>query len=210
MAGRSTNPFIRQVYFWWLIAPILTSIILPAVMPAGSFKVQSEEQAFLVECGRDVGAVTQTATSVFTSWFINTGFVDDTMDPSRHAMNSQRTGYAWMGGIFHGWFQRFWLFVYRIVWRWVAFWELYVVCILGIAGPCLVDGLIVRAKKRYRFGQYNPLAFNVSGTLFALAVGWMFYVPMLPLPLTALFMGGFFCVFALFAWFTSANFQRGA
>jgi len=210
MANARSNPFVRQIYFWWLIAPILSSLLFPALLSSESMKVQPQELAFAEQCGRAVDQVTESATGAFNTLFVDTGILRRTLSGSEQAESTGWAGYAWMGSTFHGYISRFWQFAYRVVWRWTAFWPFYVSGVLGIAAPCLVDGLITRAKKRYRFGQYNPLAFNVGGTLFAMAIGWLLYVPLLPIPLTIVVMGGFFLLLGVFAWFTTANFQRFA
>ncbi len=207
-SSRTTNPFVRQIYFWWLIAPMLSCLLFPVFIPAASLKIANAETQFVYHCGRDAYDVTTDATLIFNELFVHTGILKATMSSSEDAEESRSDGFSWMGRLLHGWLARFWLFTYRVVWRWTAFWPLYVIGVLGISFPCLVDGLVTRAKKRYRFGQYNPFAFNVGGTLFAIAVGWMIYVPLLPVPLTAPIMGGFFSLLGLFAWFTAANFQR--
>lgn len=207
---RSTNPFVKQVYFWWIIAPVLSVIIFPALGSVDSLKIKPEEIQLANRCNDDIDDVNQSATNHFDSWFVKTGWVAHSIQENVNAENSVATGYAWLGRTMHTWYGRFWLYAYRVIWRWTAFWPLYIAGVLGIATPCLVDGLVIRAKKRYEFGQYNPMAFNVSGTLFSLAVGWLLYVPLLPLPLTENLMACFFLGLGAVAWISTANFQRSA
>jgi hypothetical protein len=207
---RSTNPFVRQVYFWWLIAPVLTALLVPAFCSDETLEIQPAEIELVEQCNRDVVAINESASNHFLSWFVATGIVKSSVSGSVHAEETGWTGYSRMGSLAHTWFTKFWKFVYRLIWRWTAFWPLYIAGVGGIALPCLIDGLVIRAKKRYEFGQYNPLAFNVAGTLFSLAVGWMVFVPMVPFALTAVFMMGFFLVLGLVGWFATSNFQRSA
>lgn len=208
--ARSTNPFVKQIYFWWLIAPLLSALLFPAFCSVETLKIQPPEQELVEQCHRDLQTINERATDHFNSWFVSTGLVARSLAEPQRAEASGWNGYTWMGTMSHTWFSRFWLFTYRVIWRWTAFWPLYIAGVFGIAGPCLADGLVMRAKKRYEFGQYNPLAFNVSGTLFALAIGWFIYLPMLPVALTGVIMASFFGILGAFAWFTTANFQRSA
>ncbi|MFP3637945.1 DUF4400 domain-containing protein [Paraburkholderia sp. SIMBA_054] len=208
--AQSTNPFVKQIYFWWLIAPILSALLFPAFCSIESLKVQPPEVELVEQCDRDVAQINERASGHFNSWFVETGILRQTLSSSLRAEDTGWSGYSWMGGMTHKWFSKFWLFTYRLIWRWTAFWPLYLAGVFGIAAPCMVDGLVIRAKKRYEFGSYNPLAFNVWGTLFSLSIGWMIYVPMLPVPLTGVLMSGFFCLLGGFAWITTANFQRSS
>jgi hypothetical protein len=206
---RSTNPFVSRVYFWWLIAPVLSAMLFPAFLTVQQLQISQHEADFAEETRQDVVEVNQTAAGCFNDWFVTNGILARTMSDSSRADASGAVEASWIVGTLHAWFVKFWLFTYRCMWRWIAFWPLYVSGILGIALPCLVDGMVARSKKRYDFGQYNPLAFGVSGRFFAILIGWLFYVPMLPLPLTGALMASLFCAFGLFAWLTTANFQRG-
>lgn len=208
--ARSTNPFIKQIYFWWLIAPLLSAVLFPAFCSFDSLKVQQPEVDLVAQCDRDLQKINQRANDRFNAWFVSTGLVHRSLADAQRAEASGFQGYTWMGTMSHAWFARFWLFTYRVIWRWTAFWPLYLAGVFGIAAPCLADGLAIRAKKRYEFGQYNPLAFNVSGTLFALAIGWLLYLPLLPVPLTGGLMVSFFAILGGFAWVSTANFQRSA
>ncbi len=74
MAKIRDNPFAGKVYFWWIIAPILALLICPIFMPDDSFKIAPSEFEFVSSCRSDVDGITQSATGVFQSWFVKTGW----------------------------------------------------------------------------------------------------------------------------------------
>ncbi|MBN3761053.1 DUF4400 domain-containing protein [Burkholderia sp. Ac-20365] len=205
--ARSTNRFVTVIYFWWLIAPILSAMLFPAFMPAEGLQIQAPEVDFAIQCDRDLAQINESARANFDAWFVQTGILRQTLTSSVHAEDTGWSGYSWMGGMTHKWFAKFWMFTYRVIWRWTAFWPLYIAGIFGIVAPCLGDGLVVRARKRYEFGSYNPLAFNIWGTLLSLGIGLMIYLPMWPWSLTAIVMASLFCGLGGFAWFATANFR---
>ncbi|VVE14232.1 MULTISPECIES: DUF4400 domain-containing protein [Pandoraea] len=207
MAKIRDNPFAGKVYFWWIIAPILTLLICPMFMPSDSFKIAPSELAFVTSSRSNVDAITKSATGVFQSWFVNTGMVGLTVNDYQKAQASGYKGYAWAGSIMDGYMERVWRYMYRVIWRWTAFWPFYVVGLVGIFLPCVVDGVVVRSVKRSEFGLYNPISFNLSASAAAIFIGWLFFVPFSPWPLGHWIVSSLFLGLGLMTWFTVGNFQ---
>lgn len=207
MAKIRDNPFAGKVYFWWIIAPILALLICPIFMPVDSFKIAPSEFEFVSSCRSDVDGITQSATGVFQSWFVKTGMVHLTVNDYQKAEESGYKGYAWAGSIMDAYMERVWRYMYRVIWRWAAFWPFYLVGLVGIFLPCVVDGVVVRSVKRSEFGLYNPIGFNLSGSAAAIFIGWLFFVPFSPWPLGHWIISGLFLGLGLMTWFTVGSFQ---
>jgi hypothetical protein len=201
------NPFADKIYFWWIIAPILTLLICPIFMQEESFKIAPSEIEFVASCRQDVQTITESATGVFQTWFVNTGLVHLTTNDYRNAQASGYKGFAWAGWKMDGYMGRVWRYLYRVVWRWAAFWPFYAVGLIGIFLPSVVDGLVIRSVKRSEFGLYNPLGFTISGSAAAIFIGWLFFVPFSPWPLGHLIISSLFVGLGLMTWLTVGSFQ---
>lgn len=207
MARARDNPFISKIYFWWIIAPVLSFVLFPFFLQEKSFHIAPDEITFLRDCGRDVDDVTAAVSAAFKTAFVDTGAVAMTVGDYERAEDSEYTGYARVGAYMHAYMARMWLMLFRAMWRLAALWTLYVVGFLGIFLPFLIDGMVVRAKRRSEFGLYNPISFNISGSGGAVFVGWLFYLPLVPWPLTGLLMLAFFAGLGLMTYFTVGSFQ---
>lgn len=207
MAKIRDNPFAGKIYFWWIIAPILSLLICPMLMQEESFKIASSEIEFVSNSRSDVDGITQSATAVFQSWFVDTGLVRFTDNDYRRAEASGYKGYAWAGSIMDAYMERVWRYMYRVIWRWTAFWPFYLVGLLGIFIPCVVDGIVVRSVKRSEFGLYNPIGFNLSGSAAAIFIGWLLFVPFSPWPLGHWIISVLFLGLGLTTWLTVGSFQ---
>ncbi len=107
------NPFAGKVYFWWIIAPILTLLFCPIFMQEETFKIAPSEMEFVTRCRPDAQAITESATGVFQSWFVNTGLVHLTISDYRKAEESGYKGYVWAGSMMTAYMGRVWRYVNR-------------------------------------------------------------------------------------------------
>lgn len=201
------NPFAGKIYFWWIIAPILALLFCPMFMQEESFKIAPSEIEFVTNTRSDTQAITESATGAFQSWFVNTGLVHLTIGDYQKAEASGYKGYVWAGSMMTAYMGRVWRYLYRVIWRWVAFWPFYAVGLAGIFLPCVVDGLVVRSVKRSEFGLYNPLGFTISGSAAAIFIGWLFFVPFSPWPLGHWIISSLFVGLGLMTWLTVGSFQ---
>lgn len=202
------SEFNRHILFWWLIAPLLTLLILPAFMQPESFAIASEEVRYLTHWGSRVHPVTERADALFNSLFVDSGWVRGSLDlaqPRTRDLPAATGLFRWL----HGWIAGFWMLLYRVIWRVYALLPIYLAAILGYALPAFVDGLTTRLKKRYDFGQHNPIFFYSSMHFVLLAVGLALFVPITPLTLTPWILGGYFLLTAAAVWIMASNLQTG-
>ncbi|WP_321935248.1 DUF4400 domain-containing protein [Paraburkholderia sp. J8-2] len=207
MARARDNPFISKIYFWWIIAPVISFVLFPLLLQDSTFRIAPDEIEFVRDCGRNVESVTASATAAFRSAFVETQVVAMTVGQYERAEDSDYRGYARIGTYMHAYMTRMWLMVFRAMWRLDALWPLCLVGFFGIFLPFLTDGLVVRAKRRSEFGLYNPISFNISGTGSAIFIGWLFYLPLVPWPLSSLMLFGFFMGLGLMTYLTVGSFQ---
>lgn len=207
MAKIRENPFGAKVYFWWILAPILALLFCPLLMPIDSFKIAPSEIDFVSSCRSDVDGITNQASSVFKTAFVDTGLVRWTVSDYQRAEDSGYRGYAWAGSMMDAYMGRVWRFMYRVIWRWIALWPLYVIGLGGIFVPCVADGIVVRSIKRSEFGLYNPIGFTISGSAAAVFIGWLMFIPFVPWPLGHWIVSGLFLGLGVMTWLTVGNFQ---
>ncbi|MFJ1258394.1 DUF4400 domain-containing protein [Cupriavidus sp. CuC1] len=211
------SEFSRHILFWWLLAPLIALLILPGVMSPVSFQIEQAEVRFLSHWGGQDREVTRRADAKFDLWFVAPGWVDRSVAvtrPQRVGGSSLAGGVssfpAGTGSWLRDWVAGFWMLVYRILWRVLALGPLYLTAAIGFVLPAFVDGIGSRLKKRYDFGQHNPIFFYASMHFVLLAVGLAMFVPVTPLTLTPTVLGGFFLATAAAIWVTAANLQTGA
>lgn len=204
------SEFNQHILFWWLLAPLVALLILPGVMAPESFQVAPAEVRFLSNWGGQHREVTASADEKFERWFVAPGWVKRSVSLTQ----PQRMGglglSAGATGWLRDWVTGFWMLVYRVLWRVLALGPLYLTAAIGFALPAFVDGIGSRLKKRYDFGQHNPIFFYSSMHFVLLAIGLAMFVPITPLTLTPMVLGGFFLATAAAVWVMAANLQTGA
>ncbi|MGT2455692.1 DUF4400 domain-containing protein [Cupriavidus basilensis] len=204
------SEFNQHILFWWLLAPLVALLILPAVMAPESFQIEPAEVRFLSNWGGQHREVTRRADEKFARWVVAPRWVERSVSLTQPlgvggpALSAGATG--WL----RDWVTGFWMLLYRVLWRVLALGPLYLTAAIGFALPAFVDGIGSRLKKRYDFGQHNPIFFYSSMHFVLLAIGLAMFVPITPLTLTPMVLGGFFLATAAAVWVMAANLQTGA
>ena len=207
----SKNSFVGHSLFWLLAVPFALVLAYPAFLVTDAEEVvPGDEIAALVLRGREPDEVNRAANLKFRRWFVDTGAVNASLGyfaPNTHdgavPLSNEYAGFA------AHWIRSLWKITYRAIWRWVAFFDLFVALLAAIALPCFVDGLVQREKKLYTFGHHNPVYFYTAKHGVILMLGLSMTLPWLPLPLSYPLWAAIAAVVGAMSWFVAANFQTG-
>lgn len=201
-----SNSHFGHFLFWVLFLPLLSLILLPMVLPAQDIDPKEVQmvQAFNV----DVGQLQDKTSNAFSAMFITTGLMGAT--ESFFAPKVSGPAGRVQGTFATKWIRGVWLMVYKMIWRWNALLWIFVVPVVALCVPAVVDGLAVRAKKKYLFETSNAVFFYSSAHVATMALGLFFFLPLAPITLTAIALFGIILAMAAAMWVTAANFQTGA
>ncbi|MBU3625892.1 DUF4400 domain-containing protein [Polynucleobacter sp. JS-Safj-400b-B2] len=205
------NPFANHILFWAVVLPMVMLAILPAFLPRAYFEINPQEVS-LAKQWADIRSVNVSVNAHFTAWFIDTSFVDRSIDffstnpLASFSSNAANANFSFTSN----WIQNVWLMVYRSIWRIFAFWPVIGYAILGVVVPFALDGAVSRSKKKYEFGFQNPVYFYSAMHIFSFCIGMAIFLPMLPMAINYEVLGVFIAALALASWVTAGNFQVGA
>lgn len=194
------NSFGSHFILWSFFLPILALIFVPLVVPDQSL-TQSEVE-MVAALGVDVAAMTQTVDQRFASLFVENGFM---------AKTQQFFGTS-KGGILdfsNSWIHGVWLMLYKATWRFFALKSIFLLPLLVLAIPAAVDGFMVRATKKYRFENSNPVFFYSSMHTMVLMFGMFAFLPLAPFSLSAITLLTIIVLLIGGIWLTTSNFQTG-
>lgn len=194
------NSFGSHFILWSFFLPILALIFVPLVVPDQTL-TQSEVE-MVAALGVDVAAMTQTVDQRFASLFVENGFM---------AKTQQFFGTS-KGGILdfsNSWIHSVWLMLYKATWRFFALKSIFLLPLLVLAIPAAVDGFMVRATKKYRFENSNPVFFYSSMHTMVLMFGMFAFLPLAPFSLSAITLLTIIVLLIGGIWLTTSNFQTG-
>lgn len=194
------NSFGSHFILWSFFLPILALIFVPLVVPDQTL-TQSEVE-MVAALGVDVAAMTQTVDQRFASLFVENGFM---------AKTQQFFGTS-KGGILdfsNSWIHGVWLMLYKATWRFFALKSIFLLPLLVLAIPAAVDGFMVRATKKYRFENSNPVFFYSSMHTMVLMFGMFAFLPLAPFSLSAITLLTIIVLLVGGIWLTTSNFQTG-
>ena len=194
------NSFGSHFILWSFFLPILALIFVPLVVPDQTL-TQSEVE-MVAALGVDVAAMTQTVDQRFAPLFVENGFM---------AKTQQFFGTS-KGGILdfsNSWIHGVWLMLYKATWRFFALKSIFLLPLLVLAIPAAVDGFMVRATKKYRFENSNPVFFYSSMHTMVLMFGMFAFLPLAPFSLSAITLLTIIVLLIGGIWLTTSNFQTG-
>ena len=205
------NQFAGHGIFWMLTLPLLAIVILPALLPSSDFKLTAAEVSFFRDVlGRSVNSVTKDADMVFNSLFVKTHIASFIGGFFRHSGELHGNALIRDTAVFSADYNNgLWLMVYRGLWRMCGLWPAMLAIAASLAAPCLIDGLMVRARKSYTFRFHNPVFFWTASHSVIIIIGLGVFLPFLPIGLTAISIVGFAVLLCAGVWVTAANFQTG-
>ena len=98
---------------------------------------------------------------------------------------------------------------YKATWRFFALKSIFLLPLLVLAIPAAVDGFMVRATKKYRFENSNPVFFYSSMHTMVLMFGMFAFLPLAPFSLSAITLLTIIVLLIGGIWLTTSNFQTG-
>ena len=198
---------IGHVFLWLVVIPLLSMAIVPLFHVHGQPAVSPREVTSFANQGIDVDQAQAVATASFTHRFIDSGLISRSyawIAPSRspRALDQTRLRVT-------TWVEGAWSAVYRAQFRYSAYGKsLSVFVLIGLIAA-IVDGLGVRARKRFEFGYQNPVTFSLARHAPILLLGAFLVGPFWPFALTPEWLMGGFAFMAFVTWIAAANFQAG-
>lgn len=195
------NSFGRHYILWAIFLPVLALIFIPLVLPNQTL-AQSEVE-MVAALGVDVAGMTQSVDQRFSSLFVDNGL----MAKTQQFFGGDPGGlFAFAGTWIHG----VWLMLYKATWRFFALKTIFLLPLLVLAIPAAVDGFMVRATKKYRFENSNPVFFYSSMHVMVLMLGLFTFLPLAPFSLSASALVILILTLVGGIWLTASNFQTGS
>lgn len=195
------NSFGRHYILWSIFLPVLALLLVPLVIPDQTL-TQSEVD-MVANLGVDVPSLTQSVDHRFSALFVDNGL----MAKTQAFFGGGKGGAldfasAWINGV--------WMMLYKATWRFFALKSIFLLPLLVLAIPAAVDGFMVRATKKYRFENSNPVFFYSSMHIMVLMLGLFTFLPLAPFSLSAMILLSMIILLVVGIWFTASNFQTGS
>lgn len=194
------NSFGRHFILWSIFLPLMVLIFVPLIMPNQT--LDQSEVEMVAALGVDVAGMTQNVDQRFAGWFVESGI----MAKTQQFFGGDHKGmFAFAGEWIHG----VWLMLYKATWRFFALKSIFLLPLLALAIPAAVDGFMVRATKKYRFENSNPVFFYSSMHTMVLMMGLFTFLPLAPFSLSAMALVTIILLLIGGIWLTASNFQTG-
>jgi Domain of unknown function (DUF4400) len=195
------NSFGSHFILWSIFLPILALIFVPLVIQDQSL-TQSEVE-MVSALGVDVPAMTQSVDLRFAALFVENGI----MAKTENFFGSSKGGIMEFAA---GWINGVWQMLYKATWRFYALKLIFLLPLLVLAIPAAMDGFMVRATKKYRFENSNPVFFYSSMHTMVLMFGLFTFLPLAPFSLSATVLLAIVIALLAGVWLTASNFQTGS
>ena len=216
------NQFGNHAIFYMFALPLALLLLMPAFLPPSTFAVTKHEVEFFEGYGSDTSEATEVANQWLKDWFVDTGvkkvfhelFVHPNLNLSLNLSSPENLHDGYQGPkaaqkATSIWNDGFWNILFKARWRFSLLWPIFLSGIIAFGIPAFIDGLAVRAKKKFDYKANNPLFFYASAHLVVFVLAGPFTLLLLPVPITSLYIGGFFACLAAMLWVSAANFQSG-
>jgi len=200
------NSHFGHFLFWVFFLPLLSIIAFPLLLPEQN--IEQAEVEMVRTLNVDTSKLQEKTNATFSHLFIKTGVMG--ASENFFAPKDQVQGGMLTGGWAAKWIRGVWLIVYKTIWRIYALWWIFVVPVVALCVPAAIDGLVVRARKKYQFQTSNPVFFYSSAHIATMALGLFFFLPVAPVTLSAYALFGLILAMAASVWVTAANFQTGS
>ena len=195
------NSFGSHFILWSIFLPLLALIFVPLVVPDQTL-TQSEVE-MVAALGVDVASLTQSADHRFSALFVDNGLMQKTQEFFGASEGSMLDfAGSWIHGV--------WLMIYKATWRFFALKSIFLLPLIALAIPAAVDGFMVRATKKYRFENSNPVFFYSSMHIMVLMFGLFAFLPLAPFSLSATALLVIVILLISGIWLTASNFQTGS
>lgn len=194
------NSFGSHFILWSIFLPLLALIFVPLVLPDQT--LTQAEVEMVSSLGVNVAEMTQLVDHRFASLFVENGL----MAKTQTFFGSSKGGMLDFAG---SWIHGVWLMLYKATWRFFALKSIFLIPLLILAIPAAIDGFMVRATKKYRFENSNPVFFYSSMHTMVLMFGLFAFLPMAPFSLSATALLAIVIMLCCGVWLTASNFQTG-
>jgi hypothetical protein len=195
------NSFGGHFVLWSIFLPVLALIFVPLVVPDQT--LSQAEVEMVANLGLNVADLTQNVDHRFSALFVENGLMQKTQD----FFGSSKNGVLDFAGT---WIHGVWLMLYKATWRFFALKSIFLFPLLALAIPAAVDGFMVRATKKYRFENSNPVFFYSSMHTMVMMFGLFAFLPLAPFSLSALALLSIVVLLLGGIWLTTSNFQTGS
>lgn len=198
------NSFGSHFILWSLFLPLLALILVPVFMPEQ--RIDEAEIAMVSTFSINVVDMTDATNATFSKAFLDTGVMPATekwfsgQGAGEFQKNSKYAA-SWIHGV--------WLMIYKAMWRVNVLTSIFFMPLLALLIPAAVDGFAVRARKKYRFENSNPVFFYSSMHMVVLMFGLFAFLPLAPITLSSNALFGLLACLTLGVWMTASNFQTG-
>lgn len=195
------NSFGSHFILWSIFLPLLALVFVPLVVPDQT--LTQPEVEMVASLGVDIAAMTQQVDLRFSSLFVENGLM----------AKSQEFFGGTKGGVLdfsNSWIHGVWLMLYKAIWRFFALKSIFLLPMLVLGIAAAVDGFMVRATKKYRFENSNPVFFYSSMHTMVLMFGLFAFLPMAPFTLSAMALLTIALLLVGGIWLTTSNFQTGS
>lgn len=179
----SNSRFVSHMRLWLVVTPVLLATLVPLLPESARFEVDAAEQASVESVfGEDRAiALADRANQRFRDWFVDSGLIRRSFAGSN---NQSVVGDGGSAGFAAGWMQRFWMELYRAVyrttiagnWGWGA---------VIFAGAMLNDGAVQRRIRAAAAGVASPVGFHLAAHGLLAAMGLSAVAMLLPFSLPA-------------------------
>ncbi|NOV26627.1 MULTISPECIES: DUF4400 domain-containing protein [Cupriavidus] len=203
----ASSRFVSHVRVWLLVSPLMICALVPFIQSDAAFEVSDAEQASVSQWIGQAGAreAASQANDRFDRWLVKSGALQASFSGSDADTALPDAGASEFG---RGWMRRFWLTVYRAVYRAaVAHHWLFGGFILFAA--LLNDGAVSRKIRAAGAGFANPVTFHVAAHGLLLCFGLGATALLLPISLLAHWWTLGVCLVGLFSWRLAASFHVG-
>jgi hypothetical protein len=175
--------FGSHLKVWFLLVPVLSIAVMPAIPERSLFEVPDVETGSLVAAiGQErADEAIRSANDLFRRSFVDNGIVHRTLTASGNVGGMSDGGISTFA---HTWTENFWLLAYRMMFRAMVM-KLWIFGTLLFAFGMFIDGTARRKIKASAAGFVSPLSFHLAGHGLLLVTGTLFGVLVVPVPVLA-------------------------
>lgn len=153
--------FGSHLKVWFLLVPVLSIAVMPAIPDRKLFEVPDvETESLVASVGQDrADAAVRSANELFKRSFVDNGLLHRTLAASGNVGGLNDGG---MSTFAHTWTENFWLLAYRAMFRAMVM-KMWIVGTLCFALGMFIDGTARRKIKAAAAGFVSPLSFHLAG-----------------------------------------------
>lgn len=159
------------------------------------------------DLGVDIDDLTAETNKTFSDMFISNGMMSNTEQFFSAGENARF--HTFESGWAAKWIRGVWLMIYKAIWRMKALWLIFFLPAVALCIPAAFDGIMARAKKKYEFGSFNPVAFYSSTHLISFIIGMFVFLPLTPIALSTVILTLMLLGIAAAVWVAASNLQAG-